>query len=519
MLSGFKFIDQYRTMAKNLEQQSCTDEWNFDNEQKHFLDVDIKQEIKLEMTDDPSDFCNMMESFMNNNKNITGTNSCVSGTTVNNNKSSSNNFSNNNHKNNFLSNSSHGRVTPASVIPLSSSSDTVTSTAALLFSSSSSPMMSSVTLPTLSPFSSATSSLVTSTSSTTKTNTFVTELAGSGCTVVSNTDFLLDTDSTISPLDSQEDSREYTDLDKPFMYEDYGHFPNMGKPEAMSDESNSVPLEEAVIMMTGTLQSDCDNLNVPYDPLTWTTEHVMTWVSWVCQRNYVPDVSHHLYQFDGRNLCSLTHDALSSSFGVSGIKICNELELLKAANSCFPNQITHDPASNQYLCNSYMDNLQTFSMTCVSPAPSTCSSTHDSNTSTISTHSDHSDEESGYGSQISSYSVSSKLGEVKDHNRISAKVPTGRGHKQTIHLWQFLKELLLSKENYNDCIRWLDPKSGVFKIEDSKRVASLWGARKNRPAMNYDKLSRSVRQYYKKGIIKKTEQSKRLVYQFCPGYM
>jgi len=51
------------------------------------------------------------------------------------------------------------------------------------------------------------------------------------------------------------------------------------------------------------------------------------------------------------------------------------------------------------------------------------------------------------------------------------------------------------------------------------RVAKLWGERKNRPQMNYDKLSRSIRQYYKKGIIKKTANSKRLVYQFCPAYM
>ena len=36
--------------------------------------------------------------------------------------------------------------------------------------------------------------------------------------------------------------------------------------------------------------------------------------------------------------------------------------------------------------------------------------------------------------------------------------------------------------------------------------------------MNYDKLSRSIRQYYKKGIIRKTNQSKRLVYQFCAQY-
>uniref|UniRef100_A0A8B9HH36 SAM pointed domain containing ETS transcription factor n=1 Tax=Astyanax mexicanus TaxID=7994 RepID=A0A8B9HH36_ASTMX len=56
--------------------------------------------------------------------------------------------------------------------------------------------------------------------------------------------------------------------------------------------------------------------------------------------------------------------------------------------------------------------------------------------------------------------------------------------------------------------------AGIFKIEDSAHVAKLWGIRKNRPAMNYDKLSRSIRQYYKKGIIKKPDVSQRLVYQF-----
>lgn len=56
--------------------------------------------------------------------------------------------------------------------------------------------------------------------------------------------------------------------------------------------------------------------------------------------------------------------------------------------------------------------------------------------------------------------------------------------------------------------------SGIFKIEDSAHVARLWGLRKNRPAMNYDKLSRSIRQYYKKGIIRKPDVSQRLVYQF-----
>jgi SAM pointed domain-containing ETS transcription factor len=99
----------------------------------------------------------------------------------------------------------------------------------------------------------------------------------------------------------------------------------------------------------------------------------------------------------------------------------------------------------------------------------------------------------------------------------SPAAPTRSGGSH-IHLWQFLKELLSQPQMHSSCIRWLDRSQGVFKIEDSVRVALLWGRRKNRPAMNYDKLSRSIRQYYKKGIMKKTERSQRLVYQFCHPY-
>ena len=69
--------------------------------------------------------------------------------------------------------------------------------------------------------------------------------------------------------------------------------------------------------------------------------------------------------------------------------------------------------------------------------------------------------------------------------------------------------------------RWLhfgENERYFFNILEKKNNFLTFNFLQNRPAMNYDKLSRSLRQYYKKGIMKKTERSQRLVYQFCHPY-
>lgn len=41
----------------------------------------------------------------------------------------------------------------------------------------------------------------------------------------------------------------------------------------------------------------------------------------------------------------------------------------------------------------------------------------------------------------------------------------------------------------------------------------MWGARKNKPRMNYDKLSRGLRYYYSKGIMDKVP-GKKLTFKY-----
>ncbi|XP_036198125.1 ETS domain-containing protein Elk-4 isoform X1 [Myotis myotis] len=80
-----------------------------------------------------------------------------------------------------------------------------------------------------------------------------------------------------------------------------------------------------------------------------------------------------------------------------------------------------------------------------------------------------------------------------------------------ITLWQFLLQLLQEPQNKH-MICWTSD-SGEFKLLQAEEVARLWGIRKNKPNMNYDKLSRALRYYYVKNIIKKVNGQK-FVYKF-----
>ena len=52
-----------------------------------------------------------------------------------------------------------------------------------------------------------------------------------------------------------------------------------------------------------------------------------------------------------------------------------------------------------------------------------------------------------------------------------------------------------------------------FRILAPEDIAKLWGARKNKPRMNYDKLSRGLRYYYSKGIMDKVP-GKKLTFKY-----
>ncbi|XP_011503533.1 PREDICTED: DNA-binding protein D-ETS-4 isoform X2 [Ceratosolen solmsi marchali] len=221
------------------------------------------------------------------------------------------------------------------------------------------------------------------------------------------------------------------------------------------------------------LQKDFDNtcvaLGIHPEPHRWSMSDVAAWVQWAKRQLQLPLVSLDRFKVDGLTLATFTEEEFCQRAPECGSMLHAQLEIWKAA-------VEESPRNTLATSGTSMSVLQ-------------CS--------------DNIDED-----EISSIETSIR-------NRENNKIRSNGSH---IHLWQFLKELLQCPSIHGSCIRWLDRNKGIFKIEDSVRVARLWGKRKNRPAMNYDKLSRSIRQYYKKGIMKKTERSQRLVYQFCHPY-
>ncbi|XP_060569975.1 ETS-related transcription factor Elf-3-like isoform X3 [Ruditapes philippinarum] len=96
--------------------------------------------------------------------------------------------------------------------------------------------------------------------------------------------------------------------------------------------------------------------------------------------------------------------------------------------------------------------------------------------------------------------------------------PQNRGRKpgqisKGNHLWEFIRDLLKDPKSNPHLLRWEEQETGVFRFVQSEAVAQMWGRKKNNPGMTYEKLSRAMRYYYKRGILDRVD-GRRLVYKF-----
>ncbi|XP_065056656.1 GA-binding protein alpha chain-like [Rhopilema esculentum] len=216
-------------------------------------------------------------------------------------------------------------------------------------------------------------------------------------------------------------------------------------------------------------------MRIPRDPRNWTSQQVSQFINWLIQELNVKGVDASQFRMSGVELCNLSKQDLNNHFPVSLVDILwMYLETLKMATAHGVIAVNQDqqPAGN---VSSHV------------PLQST----------------------SGEASQMNGVSKSGAK-EMQSHsvaNSLNRSSSTGG----QIQLWQFLLELLTDRKSQK-LISWIGDK-GAFKLIDPEKVAQLWGGRKNKPAMNYEKLSRALRYYYDGDMIHKVH-GKRFVYKF-----
>lgn len=140
------------------------------------------------------------------------------------------------------------------------------------------------------------------------------------------------------------------------------------------------------------------------------------------------------------------------------------------------------------------------------------STTSASSSSTSASSTSTSASSSSISASSTSISAASSSTSASSNSTTSSSTTINRsGNNGQIQLWQFLLELLTDSD-CREFIQWVG-NEGEFKLNNPEGVAQLWGLRKNKPTMNYEKLSRALRYYYDGDMIAKVH-GKRFVYKF-----
>uniref|UniRef100_A0A6Q2Y310 GA-binding protein alpha chain n=1 Tax=Esox lucius TaxID=8010 RepID=A0A6Q2Y310_ESOLU len=204
-------------------------------------------------------------------------------------------------------------------------------------------------------------------------------------------------------------------------------------------------------------------LGIPYDPVQWTADQVIHWAVWVMKEFSIDEMEVGGIHISGHNLCSFTQEEFLQRVP-SGEILWSHLELLRKCE-CVVVSVQIIPAA-------------------VQTTPATI--------------------------KVLKQSRGPRTPRISGGEERSS--PGNRtGNNGQIQLWQFLLELLTDKDA-RDCISWVG-EEGEFKLNQPELVAQKWGQRKNKPTMNYEKLSRALRYYYDGDMISKV-QGKRFVYKF-----
>ncbi|XP_032888285.1 GA-binding protein alpha chain isoform X1 [Amblyraja radiata] len=221
-------------------------------------------------------------------------------------------------------------------------------------------------------------------------------------------------------------------------------------------------------------------LEIPYDPIQWSVDQVLHWAVWVMKEFVMLDVDVKDLSMLGKDLCSLSQEEFLLRVPKGEI-LWSHLELLR-----------------KYVLASQEHTGEIATVTIDQPVQIIPATVQQTTPTTIKV-----------------FTGTPKSAKTPRAPRISGEDRSSPGNRTgnngQIQLWQFLLELLTDKDA-RDCISWVGDE-GEFKLNQPELVAQKWGQRKNKPTMNYEKLSRALRYYYDGDMICKV-QGKRFVYKF-----
>ncbi|KAF5281888.1 hypothetical protein FQR65_LT14471 [Abscondita terminalis] len=213
-----------------------------------------------------------------------------------------------------------------------------------------------------------------------------------------------------------------------------------------------------------------ERLKIPSNPEEWDAVHVKHWVQWAVRHFNLPNLKLSDWAMTGKQLMKLTlHQFQNMVPNDPGDIFWTHLELLRKMKVIAT--IKTDEVATDISIRRPPQLMKQTKVNRIMPTFSTSYNCYDGN--------------------------------VLNSNRL--------GNNGQIQLWQFLLELLTSRE-YKSVIHW-QGNEGEFKLSNPEIVAQLWGERKNKPTMNYEKLSRALRYYYDGDMISKVH-GKRFVYKF-----
>ncbi|GLV36719.1 Ets at 97D [Carabus blaptoides fortunei] len=272
----------------------------------------------------------------------------------------------------------------------------------------------------------------------------------------------------INIADVLKPAEDYIDLGEDTMQE-----PEEEKQSAAPEEEKKQNVIKWVV--DPQFKKDQERLKIPHDPFAWTNAHVRHWLQWAVRHFNLPHIKLSDWNMAGKDLCKLTLVEFQSKVPKDlGDIFWTHLELLRKC---------------KFVAVVQKEKLN------LDPSSSTNS-------------------EKRQPRLMKPNRTNKIIQEIdKTLNLVDANCGlTHRGgNNGQIQLWQFLLELLTSKE-YRGVIQWLGSE-GEFKLTSPEIVAQLWGERKNKPTMNYEKLSRALRYYYDGDMISKVH-GKRFVYKF-----